>query len=113
MFRNKRRRHGKARKGNWAIENWLRLRQRDLHESMGELGKAGRRENRWGWKLDIVITVTKTVIIGWVAEKNGHQVVLILTLESGAEGMSLGKYPTYSGEWKDMESGGGYWEWVA
>jgi hypothetical protein len=42
----------------------LRLRQRDLHESMGELGKAGRRENRWGWKLDIVITVTKTVIIG-------------------------------------------------
>jgi hypothetical protein len=86
MFNNSWRRHGKARKGNRAVVNRLRLWRRGLHESMTELGRAGRWENWWGWGLSIVFIMTETLMIGRVAGRNRYQAMLVLTLKWGAQG---------------------------
>jgi len=67
MRTNRWKRHGKARKGDRAVIDRLRPWRRGLHESITELGSAGRWENRWGWGLDIMFIVTETIIIGRVA----------------------------------------------
>jgi hypothetical protein len=61
----------------------LRLWRRGLHESMAQLGRAGRREDWWDWGLGIVLIVRKAILIVRVA-RNGDQAVLMLTLEWGA-----------------------------
>jgi hypothetical protein len=64
----------------------LRLWRRGLHESMAQLGRAGRWENRWDWRLGIVLIVRKAVFIVQVARRDGHQAVLMLTLEWAVRG---------------------------
>lgn len=62
----------------------LRLWRRGLHESMAELGRAGRRKNRGYLALSVVLIVLNAIIIVRVAGRNGDQAVLMLTLEWGA-----------------------------
>lgn len=84
MFGNRWRRHRKARKGDRAVIDRLRLWRRGLHEGMTELRRVGRWEDRWGWGLGIVFIMTETIIIGRVGGRNGHQAMLALSLERGA-----------------------------
>ena len=81
-FRGRLARHGEARKGNRAMADRLGLWRRGLHESMTELGRAGRENTRHGM-LNIVLIRFKAIIIMRVAGRDGHQVVLVLTFEGG------------------------------